>query len=475
MDELDELTLRLHSRYQPQVEADRYINSLRINPNADHFIMIEPGKGYLINALRKNYPDAKIVVLHADSRFRNAVSGICMWYPGSGDVQEFLEKQIPDTATVRIIEWQPSLNVFGEIYLWLVRESAAFVKRTVAGRRTTAAFGNRWVKNFFRNLLIINDYVLYRQMDMPVVVTGAGPSLEKIMPKIIAAREGIFILAASSSLQALQAGGILPDMVIATDGGGWALAHLHSFFRSACAAARTKVALYLCAAVPSRYSAIPLLPLSDGSLWQSIALNAAGIPSISFPQRGTVTASAIDLAMVLTCGDIYLAGMDLSVDGIKSHARPNAFESMLYDSASRTQPVYSQYFKRSRDIISGGSMEIYASWFKGSIASWPERIFTLGGNHEVFEKGLPEKQLNAGKRTYVPDFFGIAALKDSPEGRLKRAVGAISAALDDPKYSSALADELAPLLLPSEKKPSSRETAQALHKILQRYREDTRG
>jgi hypothetical protein len=66
---LNDLALRLHSRYQPQVEADRYIGSLDIKPDTGYFILIEPGLGYLIQSLQKYYPDGKIAVLHADSRF----------------------------------------------------------------------------------------------------------------------------------------------------------------------------------------------------------------------------------------------------------------------------------------------------------------------------------------------------------------------------------------------------------------------
>jgi hypothetical protein len=206
--------------------------------------------------------------------------------------------------------------------------------------------------------------------------------------------------------------------------------------------------------------------LNDGSLWQSIALNAVGLPSVTIPQRGTVTASALDLAMILTSGDIFLAGMDLSVDDIKSHARPNAFDYLFYGCALRTRPVYSQIFKRSRDIISGGSLEIYAAWFKSRIAALPDRIFSLGGNHEVFESNLPKKPLEKeGKRN--ENSFKVAFVDGSVRGRVKQATDALQASLNDPKFAVTLTEELAPLLCPSS--DNTAEIANILGDIATQY------
>ncbi|MDR0495913.1 MAG: DUF115 domain-containing protein, partial [Treponema sp.] len=350
------LAARLHSRYQPQLEADRYIEALNPCPDIGYYILIEPGLGYLASALRAHCPNSKALILHADKAFRETESrcpDIPTWFPDSGiGVQEFLETAIPEGASARIIEWRPSLRVLGDACLGLVRESAEFIKRCEAGRRTSAAFGRRWVRNFFRNLALLRRTVLYSAMDMPIVITGAGPSLEAVLPKIRAAREGIFVLAASSSLAALAAGGITPDMVISTDGGGWALLHLHACFRLS----QTMLAMTLCAAVPSQCSAFSILPINDGSLWQSMALHSIGLPSALIPPRGTVTASALELALILGKGSIFLAGMDLAVKDIQSHARPNGFDHLFMGIASRFRPMYSQSFIRSGEMRAGGSM-----------------------------------------------------------------------------------------------------------------------
>jgi len=490
------LAARLHSKYNPQQEARRYIDALKIDNDVNCFILIEPGMGYMIPVLQKDRPGGRIVVLHADARFRE-LPGVfqadAAWYPDcETGVQEFLEAEVPRGAKAGIVEWRPALNVYGDKILALVRESAEFVKRMEAGRRTDAFFGRRWLRNFFRNLTVFQNTLMYGKTDIPVVITGSGPGLEAVITEILAARERVFVLAASSSLQALAAGGITPDMVIGTDGGGWALTHLYSFFRRPMPG-RAIPALSLCAAVPSQCAAVPVLPMNDGSLWQSLALHAIGFPSVLIPGRGTVAASALELALELSDGPVFLAGMDLSVNDIRSHARPNGFDYLFFGAATRLRPVYTQYFIRSNGIKAGGSLDIYAAWFKSRIGgrpsarfgacAFPKRIFSLGQNHEVFNSLAPVNSLTGGvlkggacyggERNGNPPRLRFEPVKqaDIPEGRARRAAEAVCAALGDPKYAPALAAELSPLLFPSRTDVPPEEIAEALRAIAGRYYE----
>ncbi|MDR2923756.1 MAG: DUF115 domain-containing protein [Treponema sp.] len=475
---MNDIAARLHSRYNPQLEARRYIDALKINTDVSCFILIEPGMGYMIPVLLENRADSKIIVLHADTCFRElpgVFNAEAVWYHDSGiNIQEFLEAEVPPGARVRIVEWKPGINVFGDRVLELVRESAEFVKRLEAGRRTDAFFGKRWVRNFFRNIALFQNTLKYKKMDIPVVITGAGPSLEAVLPRIKSVREGVFVLAASSSLQALAAGGITPDMVISTDGGGWALTHLYSFFRLH-ESDPGILALSFCAAVPSQCSCLPVLPMNDGSLWQNLALNAIGLPSVLIPQRGTVTACALELALEISNSCIFLAGMDLCVRDIRSHARPNGFDHLFFGCASRLRPVYTQYFIRSGGIKSGGSLDVYAAWFKNRLGSLPQRVFSLGPNHEIFNNPARENLFAGGENSRIraEDYFEPVKQTLVPKDRVRLAADAVIAALGDKRYAPALAAELSPLLfssrtdLPAD--AAAREIAGALRKIAKRY------
>jgi hypothetical protein len=329
--------------------------------------------------------------------------------------------------------------------------------------------------------------LLFRPGTTPVVITGSGPGLEDSFPFILETRKRVFVLSSSSSLAALEAGGLEPDLVISTDGGSWAPLHLFACVRDPAAgrgraraghggvaagrvgaehgtaACRRLLAINPCAAIPSQCAAFPFLVLSDGSLWQSLILRDLGVPSLVIPQRGTVTASALELALNLSAGNIYLAGMDLSVRDLRSHARPYGFDHLLYGKASRLNPVYSQAFTRSNGIRGGKSLEVYASWFKSRIESLPERVFSLGGNHPVFKNlkggagfgGNAESPAGRGAEAAeaipsppkTPAEFGFREFPLRPgRAAVGLALDVLDRAFENPRFSGILEEELSPLL-----------------------------
>jgi len=360
-----------------------------------------------------------------------------------------------NTDRIRVIEWRPSLDYYKEAYVKLLSSTAAFLKRTDAEKRTTAAFGKRWVRNFFKNIGNIKHTLLYRQTEIPVIITGSGPSLENALPVIQKARNDCLIIAASSSVLALSSAGIAADIVIATDGGNWALKHIYPFYRNKNTGA---LAVNLCAALPSQCEDTAQLIINDGSFWQSIVLHELKLPSVIIPQRGTVTATAVDLAMLLTSGNIYLAGLDFSVHDIRTHTRPYSFDNLFYGGVNRFVPFYSQSYARAGLLHQGGSMGIYESWFKEQLTKWPKRIFSIGGN-KIFENGEPAAR-NGIKNT---DKFFSAVSHENSNNFCEKGIHALLNAIKRPQYSQNLKQELNSLLFPGENKVTERELEMAIN------------
>lgn len=385
----------LHSRYNPVAEAERYINSLLLRDEATCFILIEPGLGYLIPFLRQKRPDARLIMLHAaapDDALVPEAASIPAWSPEDDEpLQRFLENEVTvGSAGIQVIEWRPALAVYGERYRGLLQETVEFIRGLDAGEQTLRQFGKRWFSNFFRNLRLLTRYAYLRStLHAPVIVTGAGPSLESALSLIREqkAQSPTLILAASSSTPSLLSVGLTPDFVISTDGGAWAQCHLYECLRDSIRThtrASFILAVSMSAALPSQCAEVPLLLMSDKSQWQSLILRGLGLPFVSLPQRGTVTASALDLAFCLTSSDVVISGTDLAVNDIRIHARPYSFERLLEEKASRFLPLYTQYFTRSRATVEGKSHEVYAAWFKAHIDSYSGRLYSLGKNSQVF-------------------------------------------------------------------------------------------
>jgi hypothetical protein len=463
----------LHSRYDPKGEAQKYINTLKLK--GSYFVLIESGLGYLIPVLRERFPEVKLVILHCSGFLakqqavlfppENGAHGkqTAVWCPERGNLKTFLEQEIPDipAAEISIIEWRPALAAYGERYLFLVREVLEFIKLADANYRTASNFGKKWFKNFFRNIGLIK-YVAERPAvsGRPWIITGAGPSLEesaRMIRELVSGRgdfreKGAFVLASSSSVPALRRFAIEPDIVISTDGGNWALLHIYEVMRqtgilSAAPVKKPVLAASLCAALPSQAANFPILPLSDGSLWQELILESLGIPHLSFPQRGTVTASALDLALTLTDAEIMLAGMDLSRKDIKTHAAPYSFDRLREEKANRLNPAYSQAFARAGNIASSGSQKVYAEWFRNQLAGYPDRVLSLGGNNPVFAELNTKHRRSNTVTGYRKETFAVRKI-ELPPNPAKTGVELLLKALETAETGEPLRRELSPLLLP---------------------------
>jgi hypothetical protein len=289
------------------------------------------------------------------------------------------------------------------------------------------------------------------QTSIPLIVTGAGPSLEDTAALIREKQAGGYgVLAAASSLEALLVRGIRPDLVISTDGGAWASLHLFGAWRARQGGLPLALGAAVTAALPSRCGELPVLVISDGSLWQALVLQSAGLPFTALPARGTVTAAALDLAFTLTRGEVSIAGTDLGHRDIRTHARPYPFDRILEDRASRFQPVYSQTFVRSGVINASGSHGIYAAWFRRILGTYPQRLRALGENNPLFMALKPPGTPAGG----AP--FPQGRITGTGAHNAEKALSALLSALSGPA-APALARELAPLLLPDREEPSPEE------------------
>jgi hypothetical protein len=382
----------LHSRYNPEAEAKKYIASLEIPRETTHFILIECALGYIIPVLRAKYPDSVIVALHAAREtygLQESFKADFDWYPETPrHIQTALERDIPEDAHIKIVEWRPSLAVYPDEYRLLLKTAADFLKQHTMNQRTAAYFAKRWKKNAEYNTAVFTRriYPLPRpETRFPIVVAAAGPSLARSLPEIKKKRENVYLIAVTSALAALYEHDIRPDMTVTTDGGFWALPHLFALKRH-CAEHYPVIAAALNARLPSFLRDAPLLLISDGGNQQNTLLKARRIPFLVLPQRGTVSATALDLAFFLTGGPVYVAGLDLADQDVISHARPHAFDTILLSRDNRFAPYYHETYARQRPALDKDAQAhaVYASWFKNNLSKYAPRLIALGDNHPLF-------------------------------------------------------------------------------------------
>jgi hypothetical protein len=387
---------KIHSSYNPEKEAERYVASLRLDSSIECFILLECGLCYVIPFLQKINSKAKIINIHLSDEYlsKNAPPRnlkTAEWSPSSRErLSDFLENEMPDieSGTIKIIEWRPALKIFGGQYLAVLKETAAFIQRRCANKRTVLYFKERWERNTKKNIHLIQkntgksrriDSTFFSPLDTikkNIVVCASGPLLEDDIALIQEEQSGgeCEIIAVSSALGALYARNIIPDIAITSDGGNWARFHLYEIMRLS---KKPVVLASLNAALLSDFSALPLYLFSDGSAEQNALLQNSSRLCFALPARGTVSANAIDFAIMRTKGNIYITGLDLKNNDIASHARPYAFDIFLWEGANRFKPAYSLHYKRTKDAENGKTYTIYRDWFKNETAKYPPRIFFL--------------------------------------------------------------------------------------------------
>jgi hypothetical protein len=381
---------RIHSAYDPQKEAQKYIDSLTIPPGIVYFILIECGSGYMIPVLRAQFPSAKLISLHISSKYLSGADGYkpdAEWSPSSSlTCTAFLERHIKEIESdkIKIIEWRPALALDGKTYARILSETAAFIKITDANKRTSRYFAKRWQNNIMKNISVFSENALKKPsaVNSDIILCAAGPGLETQFDtlKIIRRNKNRIILSVSSAVRALLSHGITPDIVFTSDGGNWARFHLFETLRCP---KKPLIAAPLNAVLLTDFKKYPVILFSDGSSEQNTLLAKNGLPVLSLPQRGTVTAAALDFALGWTTGNIYLTGADLSSGSLNSHARPYSFDLISEIASTRLSPFYHLKLTRTRALTAGGSHKIYAEWFKRQRGLYPSRIYSLGVNNEA--------------------------------------------------------------------------------------------
>jgi len=306
-----------------------------------------------------------------------------------------------------------------KIRSWTARDSV----NTATHRR----FGQRWVRNFSRNVSAIRDYpgisrlsnLTAKQFDNksspisltaeeiadqppPLFLAAAGPSLDKIKPLLRDIHERCVIVAVDTNLRFFIKNGIQPDFVLVVDPQFWNNRHLDRCVREK---DNLQTALIAESAV---YPPVLKLPFKHkflcGSMFPlGMFIEKRVDPKTRLGAGGSVASTAWDFARFLGAQEIWIAGLDLSFPDLKTHFRGARFEEISNSSSTRFNPVEKWVVRALRDgfpfkapSVSGGQvttdrrLSLYAAWFEAQFAQNKQIK-----NYALFHEGLAIKGLQA--------------------------------------------------------------------------------
>ncbi len=206
-------------------------------------------------------------------------------------------------------------------YAELRRTIEAVVRTHWQDAATLISMGSMWVRNLLDNLAVLPGAGDFSRLSAraPVVVAGAGPSLEASLPVLKEGRGGFILAAADTALPRLAEESLAPDIVVALEA---QIANIQDFIPHrggdtllACELsahpATPRIFPGRCSFFASRFAPLALFD----------RLEAAGLLPCPFPALGSVGVAAAHAGLRLTTGEVFLTGLDFSFPGSRTHAR----------------------------------------------------------------------------------------------------------------------------------------------------------
>lgn len=205
---------------------------------------------------------------------------------------------------------------------------------------TSIHMGHRWLKNLFLNLSSFprSKDLSTLQVEKPVLVTGAGISLEKTCVDLRASgmKNEFYIIATDTSLPTLLSHSIYPDSVCILESQTYNLRDFIGSIPLKCA-----VFCDITAHPQSFYINNGRIHLfsstfSDNALFQR--MSSQGILPTQIPPLGSVGISALEIASSITEYPIFYTGLDFAFLPGKTHARGTEHHKHTLMSWNRTNP-----------------------------------------------------------------------------------------------------------------------------------------
>lgn len=294
-------------------------------------------------------------------------------------------------------------NEYDEISLLTQRVIDQFWKN----RLTLIKFGRLYSKNIFKNLSLLSQSVplasLYQKVDRPIIVLGAGESLDSTIPLLKKKSKSFFIICVDAAFSPLLDNGITPDAVIAVEG--------QQVIEKAYIGRPSDSGVLLIMDLVSR-NHIPYITNGNTSFFISEYANMNFFNSLAkkellppvMPPLGSVGLVAMEIALRLrsSCDiPVYFSGLDFSYTAGITHAKGTPSHINLLSTNSRLKSVYNlaaafggENFqiesKDSTHMITSRILEAYALLFTENFSDIKN----------VFDAGISGMDLKTEKKNF---------------------------------------------------------------------------
>lgn len=262
-------------------------------------------------------------------------------------------------------------RLYAEDYMWFYHEIQRCNNLITVNMNTYIDFARDNTRNqigllpYFINSYSLADYVLKLPMQMPAIIVGAGPSLEKNVHELKRAKGKALIISIDSSVKILLKEGIVPDINFTID----ARKPLSVFEGEE--VSKIPLCLSGMARMEAAESQKGKLLFSGEDGYVKSLMNEYGKQRIELLSGGTVTQSAFSMALLAKLNPIILVGQDLAYTDDMTHAHGSHRTDVQVNEKDCEGDAWVEDINGNM-LRTAPNMLLYKKWFEERIVQYPD-------------------------------------------------------------------------------------------------------
>ncbi|MCD6122195.1 MAG: DUF115 domain-containing protein [Spirochaetales bacterium] len=349
----------LYSTIDPEGSVLKRIE--RIDIKADTLLFIpSPVLGYGVNKLLKNIPPGtQIFCVEADERLMklfieygsreisadNRLSIIRTSDPVTV-VNYFKGLKLNTIRRIQTIYLSRGYQLYREAYDSIEKALEETIEHYWQNRITLINMNSLWIKNIIDNLQYIYKCrdVSSLSIKKPILIVGAGPSLEDNFNLIKQFRERYTLISVDTALPILGSLNITPDYIFVLDA---QLDNISDFipYKHPDAALITDFTVHPTVFRKFNFKGTYIYHSSFAEFSFFKRMREYDILPLTIPPLGSVGGAAVYIALSLSTGPVFIAGLDFSYPKGKTHAKGSTFSLNMQLENRRLAPLSQLNFR----------------------------------------------------------------------------------------------------------------------------------
>ncbi len=422
----DRKTFTCHSRYDPQAEARKLVDTSL--GDFSHVVILGFGLGYILDEVISRLPQPghshQVLIIEPDARLlfhalhNRDLRGVLSderidWCVGMNpdQVGETWSLALDWAALNKlcIIEHPPSISRNAQYFERIKEKIRYFCQRSKGNLVTLMHNGIEFLTNNLLNMGAVVHFpgvgrLFEKFSGIPAIVVAAGPSLEKNVHLLSKVKGKFLIIAVDTAFRQLAIRGISPDIVCAAD---------PSYENSLDFVGVEDEKEVILAFEPMSHPDIPrcfkgpkmLMTFGGGILgW----LEKFREPIGTLTCWGSIATTTFDMARRFGCDPIIFIGLDLSFQDGRLHARGSFSDDVLYSSLHpytslehetvdyvSTRGVHKYTGPNGGELFTDQNMQLYKGWFEDQFRQTRQKVInaTEGGIVDRFVDRMPLEQV----------------------------------------------------------------------------------